>query len=66
MCLMQWLGPPFMAHRGGVVVYSLIISGLNYIKVDISVESPKSFVVDSGFIINLCLIPLVSFERLHI
>jgi hypothetical protein len=66
MCLMQQLGPPFIAHRGGVVVYSLIILGLNYIKVDISIESSEPSFVDLGFIITLCLVPLVSLKRLRI
>jgi hypothetical protein len=33
---------------GGGAIYSLIISGLNYIKVEISAKSLKTSAVDSG------------------
>jgi hypothetical protein len=49
----QWCDLPFIAHRAsGVVsvIYSLIISGLKYIKLGDPTELPKS-IVDSGFII---------------
>jgi hypothetical protein len=62
----QWPGLLFIEHWGGATIYSLIISGLNYIKADISVESPESSVMDSYFITAPCLIPSISLEWSHI
>jgi hypothetical protein len=65
-CFMHRPWPPFIAHRGGHAVYSLIISRLNYIVVDIPTEAPELSIVDSGFIITLCPIPSVLLERSRI
>jgi hypothetical protein len=60
LSLVQKLGSPFIAQ--GVTIYSLIILGINYIKLDGSSESSKS-VVDSSFIITMCHVSSVSLER---